>query len=259
MSHARSLADLSAAQVHLLDRLCDGFERSWQDALRHGTERPRLEALLAQVNEEARDLGLRELLKVELGQRRQHGERPAVQDYGDRFPELGQVLSAFLAEQGGDDGNSANPFMVAGGARMDVLSAAEQESIPGYRLMRRLGGGGMGEVFLACQLFSTPADALRSVALKSIRPELLTSPRHRLIMENDIRIAALLDHPHIVRILHVGPAEGQLYYTMPYLKGGSLEDQIGRKPLPSRAAAELLLQVVQAVAYLHSQSSPVPE
>jgi serine/threonine-protein kinase len=257
MSHARSLADLSEAQVRLLDNLCDGFEQSWQGALRHGTERPRLEALLAQLNQEARDLGLRELLKVELGQRREHGERPVTQDYVDRFPELRQVLPALLADLGRDERNPANPPMVAGEARTEVLTAAEQQSIPGYRLMRRLGGGGMGDVFLACQLFSTPDDALRTVALKSIRPELITSPRHRLIMENDIRIAALLDHPHIVRILHVGPADGQLYYTMPYLNAGSLADRIGRKPLPSRMAAELLLKVAEAVAYLHGQSSPV--
>jgi hypothetical protein len=149
MSDARSLADLSAAQVHLLDKVCDEFERSWQDALRRGAERPRLETLVTQLIGEARDLGLRELLKVELGQRRQHGERPVAQDYVDRFPELRQVLPALLAD-GRGEGDAASPAVGAAEARIDVLTAAERESIPGYRLMRRLGGGGMGEVFLAC-------------------------------------------------------------------------------------------------------------
>jgi serine/threonine protein kinase len=257
MSRARSLADLSEAQVRLLDKLCDGFERSWQDALRHGSDRPRLEALLSQLNQDGRDPGLRELLKVEVAQRRQHGEQPVVQEYLDRFPELRAVLPALVAEEGSDEGDTADPATLTAGARTDELSAAEQESIPGFRLMRRLGGGGLGDVFLASQLFSTPEDALRAVALKAIRHELITSPRHRLIMENDIRIAALLDHPHIVRILHVGPADGILYYTMPYFKGGSLADRIDRKPLPSRLAAELLVQVAQAVTYLHGQSSQV--
>jgi serine/threonine-protein kinase len=44
---------------------------------------------------------------------------------------------------------------------------------------------------------------------------------------------------------------------MPYLKGGTLADRLGRKPLPSRAAAELLLPVARAVAYLHAQPEPV--
>jgi eukaryotic-like serine/threonine-protein kinase len=130
-------------------------------------------------------------------------------------------------------------------------------SIPGFRLIRRLGGGGMGEVFLAGELFSTSEDAFRTVALKAIRAELLTSPRHRQIMENDIRIVALLDHPNIVRILHVGPAGGAIYYTMPFLPGGTLAERIEGKPLASLVAAGLLLPVTQAIAYLHGQTVPV--
>src|SRR5262249_2051357 len=80
---------------------------------------------------------------------------------------------------------------------------------------------------------------------------------HRRIMENDIRIAAGLDHPNIVRILHVGPADGTLFYTMPYLGGGSLAERLGRKPLPSAEAAGLLLPVARAVAHLHPQPAPV--
>jgi serine/threonine-protein kinase len=129
--------------------------------------------------------------------------------------------------------------------------------IPGYRLLRRLGGGGMGEVFLACQHFANPDDTLRVVALKAIRGELLLSEQHRQIMENDIRIAAQLNHSNIVRIFHVGPAEGVLYYTMPYLQGGNLAERIDHKPLPWREAAALLLAITQAVAYLHAQPTPV--
>jgi hypothetical protein len=131
------------------------------------------------------------------------------------------------------------------------------EGISDHRLVRRLGGGGMGEVFLASQLFSAAGDNLRVVALKTIRRELLTSAQHRLIMENDIRIAARLDHPNIVPVLAVGPADGALYYTMPYLKGGSLADRIGGKPLPPQEAVVVLLLVADAVAYLHSQPTPV--
>jgi serine/threonine-protein kinase len=258
MSRAPSLADLGEAHVRRLEQLCDDFERAWQAALRRGADRPRLEELLDRLPPEARGVGLPELLRVEWGQRRQHGERPAAAEYEGRFPQLGPALPGLLADDGRGSRTPA-PFPADGepeGAAAD-LTLAEREGIPGYRLMRRLGGGGLGDVFLASQLFSTPDDALRTVALKAIRPELLTSPRHRLIMENDIRIAALLDHPNIVRILHVGPANGALYYTMPYFKGGSLAERIDRKPLPSRAAAELLLPVARAVAYLHAQPAPV--
>jgi serine/threonine-protein kinase len=253
MSRAQSLADLSEPHVRLLDRLCDGFERDWQNALRHGGERPRLEALLRELPEEARGVGLRELVRVEWDQRRQHGEQPTREEYAARFPEMAPFT---LSVPPGGNGTVDLPAPI-GEAPATARPPAERESVPGYRLMRRLGGGGLGEVFLASQLFSTPDDALRTVALKTVRPELLTSPRHRLIMENDVRIAALLDHPHIVPILQVGPADGPLYYTMPYFPGGSLADQIARKPLPSRRAAEVLLPVARAVAYLHAQPAPV--
>jgi serine/threonine-protein kinase len=242
MSRARSLADLAEPDVRLLDQLCDRFERAWQAALRRGADRPRLEELLALLPDEAHDVGLRELLRVEWGQRRQHGESPAEGEYAGRFPALRDDLPALLASP---------PEAAPAG------EPGEGVVVPGYRLTRRLGGGGAGEVFLASQLLRAPDDALRTVALKTIRPELLTSPRHRLIMENDVRIAALLDHPNVVRILDVGHASGALYYTMPYFKGGSLADRIDRKPLPSRDAAALLLPVARAVAYLHAQPAPV--
>jgi serine/threonine-protein kinase len=275
MNPPNSLADLSAAQVRLLEQLCDNFERAWRDALRQGTARPRLEDVLIPLPEQTRAMALRELARVELGQRSQHGETPAQEDYGGRPLEVANAFNAlFTAERtaGTEKGvrsvlperpegcfaqMAPDSFFGPPGGAEDASLAAHPESLPGYRLVRRLGGGGIGEVFLAVQLFSTPDDALRTVALKAIRPEMLASPRHRLVMENDIRIAALLDHPHIVRILHVGPADGALYYTMPFFPGGSLAERIDRKPLPSGEAAALLLPVAQAVAYLHRQSTPV--
>jgi serine/threonine-protein kinase len=243
MSRAHSLADLAEPHVRLLEELCDRFESAWQAALRRGADRPRLEQLLALLPDEANDVGLRELLRVEWSQRRHHGESPAENEYAERFPVLRNDLPALLAVLPPEAAPAGGPV--------------ERVDIPGYRLTRRLGGGGMGEVFLASQLFCTPSDALRTVALKTIRSELITSSRHQLIMENDVRIAALLDHPNIVRILDVGHASGALYYTMPYFKGGSLADRIDRKPFPSRDAARLLLPVARAVAHLHAQPAPV--
>jgi serine/threonine-protein kinase len=256
MSQVNTIADLSAPHVRLLERLRDDFEGTWRDALRQGIPRPRLEEVLIHLPEQSRGLALRELARVEIGQRRQHGEKPVAQDYAERPPEIANAFHAALAEER-ETTCPLPPLEGSGGGGEDSRLAMGPESIPGYRLVRRLGGGGIGDVYLAIQLFTTPDDALRAVALKAIRPEVLASPRHRWIMENDFRIAARLDHPNIVRILHVGPADGTPYYTMPFFPGGSLAERIDRKPLPSSEAAALMLPVARAVAYLHRQPTPV--
>jgi hypothetical protein len=247
MSRARSLSELAAPLLRRVDQLCDGFERQWQAALCHGAQRPRLEALLVELPEVARLVGLCELLRVEWAERFRHGEWPMASEYEARLPEFWHAVETLVA-------TLAAVAVVDGVARPAEAGAAG--GIVGYRLVRRLGGG-TGEVFLATQLFATADDALRTVALKTIRAELLTSRQHRRIMENDIRIAARLDHPHIVRILDVGPPEGPLYYTMPFMPAGSLADRIAGTPLPARHAVAILLPVVQAVDYLHRQSTPV--
>ena len=172
---------------------------------------------------------------------------PTEADYGEPLTEP--------CRRGDAHRPSTVDFHVDGAPALQTRAVADE--IPGYRLVGRLGGGGMGEVFLACQLFPTRDDSVRTVAIKTIRTELLTSPRHRQIMENDIRIAALLHHPNIVRILEIGPADGPLYYTMPYLKGGTLADRIEGNRLAAREAATILLHVALAVEYLHSQPTPI--
>jgi len=91
-------------------------------------------------------------------------------------------------------------------------------TIPGYRLIRRLGVGGMATVHLANQ-----ESLSRLVAIKVLATE--HAPSEELVQrfENEARTIARLDHPHIVQIFDVGrTSTGQIYYTMPYLPNGDL-------------------------------------
>lgn len=90
--------------------------------------------------------------------------------------------------------------------------------IPGYRIIRRLGSGGMATVWLAMQ-----ESLSRPVAVKVLAGE--RAPDEELVhrFENEARVIAQLVHPHIVGIFDVGrTSNGQIYYTMPYLPRGDL-------------------------------------
>ncbi|HET7845581.1 MAG TPA: protein kinase, partial [Xanthomonadales bacterium] len=119
--------------------------------------------------------------------------------------------------------------------------------IPGYRVVRRLGEGGMAEIHLAIQL-----SLQRQVALKVLAYEHSVSEELAERFEREARTIARLDHPHIVAIHEVGRTRaGLLYYTMPYLPNGDLAHRdLRAKPLE---VVRVLRAVLQALAYAHAQ------
>ena len=93
----------------------------------------------------------------------------------------------------------------------------------------------------------------RKVAVKVLRPELAAAlgPDR---FTREIRIAARLQHPHILPLLDSGQAEGFLYYVMPYVDGQSLRDRLSREgELPVHEAVRLLVEITDALAFAHAQ------
>lgn len=92
----------------------------------------------------------------------------------------------------------------------------------------------------------------RRVALKVMRPELQSLGPERFLRE--IHLAARLQHPHIIPVLDSGEAGGQLWYTMPHVRGESLLDQLQtRGRLSIEVAVELTRQVALALDYAHRE------
>jgi serine/threonine-protein kinase len=137
------------------------------------------------------------------------------------------------------------------------VSAASGEPDPGaaglrvgpYRLLRELGRGGMGSVWLAER-----ADGLlkRQVALKLPHPGLATRAfGERLARERDI--LASLAHPHIARLYDAGVSdEGQPYIALAHVQGKTLIEHCTERDMDVRARVILFLQVLAAVQYAHS-------
>jgi eukaryotic-like serine/threonine-protein kinase len=116
-----------------------------------------------------------------------------------------------------------------------------------YRVLRRLGEGGMALVYLAEDLRHH-----RQVALKILRPELAASLGSARFLR-EIAIAARLTHPNILPLLDSGDAEGTLFYVMPYVEGESLRQRLQREgQLPVDEAVRLGQRVAAALGFAHS-------
>ncbi|HEX6537313.1 MAG TPA: protein kinase [Gemmatimonadaceae bacterium] len=116
-----------------------------------------------------------------------------------------------------------------------------------FTLERELGRGGMATVFLALDRKHD-----RPVALKVVHPEIARSlGRERFTRE--IRLAAKLQHPHILSVYDSGEtASGQLWFTMPYVEGESLRDRLVREhQLPIEDALHIARDVARALDYAH--------
>jgi len=117
-----------------------------------------------------------------------------------------------------------------------------------YSIDRELGAGGMATVYLARDLKHD-----REVALKVLRDDLsAVIGTERFLAE--IRIAARLDHPHILTLIDSGSADGILYYVLPYVRGESLRAKLDReKQLGVHDALSITTQVASALDYAHAQ------
>jgi serine/threonine-protein kinase len=116
-----------------------------------------------------------------------------------------------------------------------------------YTIERELGGGGMSRVFLAEE-----TRLGRRVVVKVLSPELgagVSAER----FEREIKVAARLQHPHIVPLLAAGDVNGLPYYTMPYVAGASLRDRLQAGSLRTIEAQGILRDVAKALAYAHRQ------
>lgn len=117
-----------------------------------------------------------------------------------------------------------------------------------YRVDDELGAGGMATVYRATDLKHD-----RTVALKVLRPELAAVLGGDRFLQ-EIRIAARLDHPHILTLIDSGSADGFLYYVLPYVRGESLRQRLIReKQLGIEEALAITSQVASALEYAHRQ------
>jgi YVTN family beta-propeller protein len=122
-------------------------------------------------------------------------------------------------------------------------------TVAGYQIERLIGRGGMGAVYRAAE------EGLgRKVALKVIAPELAQDERFRERFLRESRIAASLDHPHVIPIYQAGDEDGLLFLAMRYVEGYDLAKLVAEEgALEPRRALDLLGQIAEALDAAHEK------
>lgn len=256
--------------LRTIDALADRFEAAWmEDAL------PRIEDFLAEATPDMRPRRLPELLAIELEWRTAR-EIPCDQsEYLERFPEDAELVSSVFQDwsrtgserpvvqpekeaETGDAGRTT--AVVSRGADSSVSVAGTHiasggpapdqgmpERVGRYRIVKPLGAGAMGSVYLA-----RDEELHRDVALKVPRQSAGENRELAERFQREARAAATLQHPNICPVYDIGESDGIRYITMAYLQGRPLQ-AIARsgRVLPERQVAVLVRKLALALEVAH--------
>jgi len=136
---------------------------------------------------------------------------------------------------------------ICAGCRQNA--AAQPQPVPGYLLLRELGKGGMGVVYLALRLLDQ-----RPLAVKIIQPAVMAQPGLVGRFLREARILRELRHEHIVAFQEMGEAEGLIWFAMDHVTGSDAARFLKeRGPLPVRLASRIAIQGLQALEYAHGR------
>ncbi|MBN2712877.1 MAG: serine/threonine protein kinase, partial [Planctomycetes bacterium] len=126
----------------------------------------------------------------------------------------------------------------------------QQCRIKGYELVRSIGNGSVGTVYLARQIAME-----RDVAIKILNPSLASKKDIVQRYISEARAVAKLNHPHIVQGIDVGESEGYYYFTMEHLSGGTMQEKLEKDgPLPEKEALEFMYHCCSALNHAWMKS-----
>ena len=246
----------SLAGERQIDNICDDFEEALQ-----ASGNAEIETYLTSIDGSGRPRLLKELLRVEFAYLNGSGTEFSIEDYHRRFPDHVDVVNSAFSSV--FDAPIQRPASMArplsestgnGNTKRNVRAHQQSKHsairrFGNYELLAEVARGGMGVVYRARQI-----DLDRVVALKMILPVFLSSSEAVERFHTETQTAGRLDHPAIVPIYEVGSHDGELYFTMRFIDGQSLEDELKSDDLPQpRQAADLIRRCAEAVQFAHDK------
>jgi WD40 repeat protein/serine/threonine protein kinase len=243
-----------------IDSACDRFETAWKTG-----NQPRIEDHLGEIAGPDRLVLARELILLDIHYRRLAGQTCLVDEYDTRFPGLdptwlatvilGRPSSASTPTESHPPDEASHALTTTNnGEPASPLSAGLLQSFGDYEIRGVIGESGMGVVYKVWQ-----RSLNRFVALKTIKHSQFLSRSSVQRFRAEAEMAAHLDHPNIVPIYEVNEHEGQPYFTMKLIEGGSLAQPAivlqgpGTDKETQRNIAALMAKVARAVHHAHQR------
>jgi len=144
---------------------------------------------------------------------------------------------------------TADPFQVVKNL-VQMARSGRQEllAIQGYKVLKELGKGGMGAVYLARH-----EKAGEQVALKVMLPQVALNKRAKQMFLREIETTRALKHPNVVELCNLGCSDSTFFFTLEYCDGGSVDQLLKKRggPLSVSEACEIVLQVLAGLEYAH--------
>jgi eukaryotic-like serine/threonine-protein kinase len=234
-------------------RRIEEAQNVFRDELESGRD-PRIEEYLGRCREADRETLFRCLLGIELWYHCRRDERPFPDEYEKRFPPYVRTIrDAYLSLDFGttphDPADDSDESPDPRAAQPTAIGEARTNSFGRFRIIRRLGQGAFGTVFLA---HDPRLD--RNVALKIPRQSMLDDDREARRFLREARAAAQLSHPHVVSVHESGRIGDQYYIASEFIEGDTLARELeqGWRP-PPRELALLICRLASALHFAHNK------
>lgn len=230
-------------EIHrIVDKLCDDIEVQWSDGAS-----PDVPAIVSELDDDVIPVFLKEFLKLEIHVRSQSIDS-LKEEYSRELHEYSDVLLQIFEEiqlQNGID-ITEDPTQDAPNELNTRQRDFVGKKIGEYFIEKKLGGGGFGVVYLGRDAYLP-----RQVVIKIPIIGRLGSASDVEFFLDEARNAALLSHPNILRVLHVGVDNGLPFIVQEFFQGGDLSQALKENGFSIRQTINFVARVARAIGYAH--------